>query len=94
MYQVFESVSRVPSDEAWLIAACVGVLIACWIRPIPKDSHWKCGVIYLLIVLGMYFFAFKVPRFLSDLMDPYLAAIVCVVVYTSCCWFFITRKLR
>jgi uncharacterized membrane protein YvlD (DUF360 family) len=94
IYKTIESVSWLHSDEAWLVAACVGVLIACWISPILKENHMKCSAIYLLLVLGMYFFAFKVPKFLSGLVDYYLALVVCVVVYTSCYWFFVIRRFK
>lgn len=94
IYKAIESVSWMLSDEAWLIAASVGVLIACWIRPIPKTNHIKCGAIYLLLVLGMYFFAFKVPRFLLGLVDYQVALPVCVVIYASCYWYFVLRRFE
>jgi hypothetical protein len=94
MFKVIESVFRLHSDEAWLIAGFVGVAVAYWIRPCRKESHLKCLAVYLLLVLGMYFFGFKVPRLLSGLVNSYLATIVCVIVYTSSCWFFVTRKFK
>jgi hypothetical protein len=94
IFEVIESVSRLHSDEAWLVAGFVGVAIAYWVKPCRKDNHLKCLTIYLLLVLGMYFFAFKVPPFLSGLGNSHLATILCVAVYASCYWFFVTRKLE
>jgi hypothetical protein len=94
MFTVIGRVSRLHSAEAWLTAGLVGVTVAYWIRPCRKESHLKCLAIYLLLVLGMYFFGFKVPPFLSGLVNSYVATIACVVLYASCCWFFVTRKLK
>ena len=94
IYKTIVSLSWLHSDEAWLMSASVGILIACRSRRRPKKEHLKVATIYLLLVLGMYFFAFKAPKFLSGFADYHLAVFVCAVVYASCYWFFVIRKFE
>ena len=94
MYKVIARFSALLLDEAFLIAAVLGILVAYWVPPIPKENRLKCLAIYLLVILGLYFFGFKVPRFLSRFVDYDLAMVVGLAVFGSWVWFFVRPKLK
>ena len=94
MFSVIERLSTLDTDEAWLIAAIPGVLIACWISPIPGGNHLRRISVYLLLTFGIYLFGFKVAKLFSDLVGYRLAVFLCLAVYGSCCWFFVMRRVK
>jgi len=93
-FLVFKVIGVPYSDEAWLIVSLIGITIAYWIDPCRKYSHLKCLTIYELLVVGMYLFGLKLPLFLSNFVAHQLATIGCILIYTTCYWFFLVRKLE
>jgi len=88
------SVSPVQQDEAFLIAASVAMLVTYPIGPLPKGDHLKRLTLYFVLILGAYLFGFKIPRLFSSLVNYRLGVFVCLVMYSSCYWFFLKPKLE
>jgi len=92
--RVIESISQLHADEAWLLAAILGVLVAYWISPIPKEKRLRGIGVYLLLIFGIYFFGFKVAELFAGWVGYRLAVFLCLAVYASCCWFFVIRRVK
>jgi hypothetical protein len=79
-------------DEAFLLSAILGVSLAYWVPPIPKQKYTHWIFTHFVLIVGAYLFMFKVPVFFSGFMSYRVAGIVCLALYSACCWFLIRRK--
>jgi len=81
-------------DEIWLISGIVAALIVYWIRPNAEEGYLEFTGPILLLVLGAYLIAVKVPKLLSGLINYRLAGLLCLAFYVGCCWIIIKQRSK
>jgi len=83
-----------PVDEAWLVAGFLAILVSYWVPPIPGEKYVAWAGTNLLMVIGIYFCGFKLPRlFVSQVSYP-LASLLCILLFMFCWWLIVARRTR
>jgi hypothetical protein len=80
--------------NAFLLSGFVAVLVVYWIPPIPKETYIHWIGTHFVLLLGAFLFLFKVPSLFSSFLSYQSAQVLCILVYSICCWFLIRRSSR
>ncbi|HEX8650297.1 MAG TPA: hypothetical protein VF708_05625 [Pyrinomonadaceae bacterium] len=86
-----ESAYALGKGKAFLLSAFVAILVIYWVPPLPKETYVHWTVTHLVILFGAYLFLFKIPALFSGYLGYRLAQVLCISLYSVCCWFLMSR---
>lgn len=94
LFKIGQSSELLPADEAFLASAITAVLVSRWVPPRAADGDTVPLGTSLMIVLGLYFFALKLPWLFVSPTNYRATSLICLGVCAAIASIVLWRRSR
>ena len=84
--KVIQNFELLSGDEAWLVSGITAVLVCYYVPPRPAEGYFGRLSVGLTLIVGIYLFAFKLPRLFVSAENVPLASWLCLFLFTGIFW--------